>query len=132
MVCKMGLMLKISAAALSAAILSLLLRRSNPELSAVLTAAVVIMILTSSLNTLEGLRALREQTERMTGKDAAFLAPVLKCLGISVVSKLSAELCRDCGQSAAGAGVELAGTLCAAAVSMPLLLSVLKLVGELI
>lgn len=46
--------------------------------------------------------------------------PLLKAAGISVVAHLSAEFCRDCGQGALGAKVELAGTAACIAVMIPL------------
>lgn len=50
--------------------------------------------------------------------------PLLKTLGIAVVSKTCGDVCRDVGQSAMAGLVELAGTLSALLCALPLLTAV--------
>ena len=52
-------------------------------------------------------------------------------LGIAIVTKLASELCRDSSQSAVASSVELAGSICALSVAMPLIISMLKTIGAM-
>ena len=60
------------------------------------------------------------------------IRPVLKCLAIAIITKITSELCRDASQNTASAAIELLGTVCALSVAMPLIVSMLKTVGGLI
>ena len=60
-----------------------------------------------------------------------FIAPVMKCAAIAIVTKLASELCRDSSQSAVASSVELAGSICALSVAMPLIISMLKTIGAM-
>ena len=46
------------------------------------------------------------------------------------MTRVTADLCKDASQNAAASAVELAGTFCALGIIMPLLLTMLKMVGE--
>lgn len=60
----------------------------------------------------------------ITGEE---LAPLWKILGISICTRVLAELCRDCGQKALAAKTEIAGALISLACALPLLQKVLVL-----
>ena len=59
----------------------------------------------------------------------SYTLPLLKCVAAAVVTKLTADLCRDSAQAAAASAVELAGTLCTLGIIAPLLIGVLRMVG---
>ena len=126
----MSLVWKAAAAALFSAVMTLLLKKQNPEGALLLGALTALAILTSSLGASGGFRELRETTGKLLGDDAEILiGPVMKCLSIAIITRLAADLCRDASQQAAASSVELAGTVCAVSTVMPLLLSVLKMIG---
>lgn len=77
------------------------------------------------------LRELAELIKSMTSSGELFIAPVMKCAAIAIVTKLASELCRDSSQSAVASSVELAGSICALSVAMPLIISMLKTIGAM-
>lgn len=127
----MEYIIKSAVAAVIAAILSLVIRKNTPELSLVLglTAAMLAILF--------AVQALRPVFDFLTElKEKAILAPeiyvpVLKCLGIGIITQLGAGICRDAGQSAAATGVELCGTAAAMLCTIPLVCSILELMGKL-
>ncbi len=126
----MELILKAAAAALLSAVLGLLIRRHNPEGALLLGAACAIGILGASLGILDGFSALRKLIRQSVGGEGeGFLSPILKCLAISVVSRFTADSCRDASQNAAASAVEFAGAVCSLGTVTPLLLSLLKTIG---
>ena len=128
----MGLMMKVATAAITVAILGLLLRRYDPELVLLLGAVTAAGALLASLGLLDGLKELRALISSFLGDGAeSLMAPVMKCLAVTLLSKFASDLCRDASQSGLASAVELAGNLCCVALTLPLLMSVLKILGGL-
>ena len=128
----MEVVIKIAAAALLATAVILLLRRSNPELSVPLGAAVCAFGIFAVTGALQPVKELLDEVERLSGLSAAYFLPVLKCVGIGIAAKTASDLCRDGGQSAMAGAVELGGTAAALFVSLPLLRSFLDLLQDLL
>ena len=128
----MAVLLRIAAAALLCSAVTSLLRRSNPELSVPLSAAVWGFALVCLLGLLTPLREVMERSRALSGVDAAYFAPVVKCTIIGVAARAAADLCRDSGQSAMAGAVELGGTAAALYVSLPLIVSFLDFLEGLL
>ena len=124
--------MKCTALAVFSSLVALMIRRLNPEISfALSTVTVVILLLACSAVLEELMRAIRE-TQLIFNTSAAEIRPMLKCLGIAMASRFGADLCRDASQSALASTVETVGSLCAAAVAMPLILSLMTTIGGMI
>jgi len=122
----MALVLKASAAAISAALIALLLKRSNPESALLLSAVTLIVLSAASLRFLGELRELLDLVQELYGVSYQFCRPIIKCLAIAIVTRFSSDLCRDASQAALASGVDFAGGVCALSVALPLVVSVLK------
>ena len=128
----MEVLIRCAALALISALIGLLLRHYRPELSFALstvTLAVILLACGVLLDTV--LHAIRD-AERILGQSSLQIRPVLKCLGIALTSRLASDLCKDASQGALASALEIAGTLCAAAVSMPTILTVLSMIGGML
>ena len=64
------------------------------------------------------------------GLDSALYLPVCKAVGVAVVVRIAAALCRDAGQSALAAKMEIAGAVLTLSVCLPLFEQVLDLITE--
>ena len=60
-----------------------------------------------------------------------YVKVMMKSLGIALVSSSSADICRDCGENAVAAKVELVGKCAIMLVSLPLVRAVLTLAEEI-
>ena len=127
----MDVIIKCAAAALLSCLICLLIKRTNPEMSMVLGAGAIVIIITAAMSYASSLIELAAAVKNLCGSADVLIGPVLKCVGIGAVTKISTELCRDSSQSSAAAAVDMAGTLCAIGVSMPLILSMLKMIGAM-
>ena len=126
------MIIKCSALAVTASVIGLILKKTNAEFSFALSAAVIAVILLAVLK-LSGITSeLLREIRKLTADTDVQLMVMLKCVGIAGITKMSAELCRDASQNAAAAAVEFAGTVCAAAVSFPMITGMLKLIGEMV
>ena len=73
-----------------------------------------------------------ESLSERSGISSVLLTPVIKCVGIALVTELGAQICKDASQGAAAAFVELCGTLCALYVALPLINSLVTVVEALL
>ena len=125
-------MVKIAAIAVAAALCSVVVKKNVAELGMVLALCAGAIILSCSLGALEGVKELMDTLADTAGLSPAVLAPVVKTVGIAVLTRVSAELCRDAKAGGIAAFVETAGAAAALFVSLPLLKTVLSMVTGLL
>lgn len=128
----MEVLIRIAAAALLGALISLLLKRRNPELSVPLGALICAFALYAAAGLIRPVLELLRETVALSGLGTAYFLPVLKCVGIGVLCRAGADLCRDAGQSALAGAVETGGAAAALFVALPLLQSLLDLLRGLL
>lgn len=128
----MELIYKAAAAALSAALLGLVIKKINPELSGILSLCTITIILISSVTFAAELKELISSTKKLVDVSDIYVVSLLKCLAISILTRVSSDLCRDAGQAALSTTVEFSGCICAAMVVLPLIMNMIKLVGTMV
>lgn len=127
----MTILLKAAAIAIAGAVITLLVKRSAPELGLSVSIAVSLLCAALAMELLSGLREILDLVQTQTGLSPAVTAPVLKCVGIGIVTRLSADMCRDASQSAIASAVELCGAACALVTALPLIQSLLRMISEI-
>ena len=128
----MELILKAAALALTAALIGIVLRRTNPEMTLVLSICTVVLIIGAALGFAKSFTELAQTVQRIFGVSETLIKPVIKCVAVAIITKLTSDLCKDSSQAAAASAVELAGTVCALCIIMPLLMSMLTAIGGMI
>lgn len=128
----MELLLKSAGAALLAALIGLLLKKINPEISLLLGITVTAVIIIASAGFISVLFDLTDAVRKYAGASETVIVPVMKCLAISLTTKIASELCKDASQASLSSAVELAGNICALSVAAPLLLSMLSMLSEIV
>lgn len=123
---------QVAALAVIGAVCAAVVKKQVPDLALVLSLCAVAMILTLGMTALKPIRALMDTLADRAGLSAAVLAPVLKALGISILSRITSELCRDAGESGLAAAVEVTAGVCALLVCLPLFEAVLGVVLDLL
>ena len=127
----MELLLKTSATAIFAVIAGLLIKKSNPELSLLLSICTVVLILLAAIGVSDGLRTFRQTLKQIYGASEIYVSAIVKCLGIALITKIGSDLCKDASQSAIASALEISGTVCALTVLMPILMNLLNVIGGL-
>ena len=128
----MELMEQAAAVAVTAAVCAAVVRRGAPEIALVLGLAAGTWVLLSVLGSLEAVASLMEELSQLAGLDRAVVEPVFKTVALSILTKLTSEVCRAAGEGGIAAAVETAGTVLALAVALPLARGVLTLMGEML
>ncbi len=118
--------------ALTAAFAALFLKDSRmPAAAALVALAAGALILLRVLPQIGALLSAFAGWGEEAGVNSVYLGTVLKVIAISYVAELGAQVCRDCGQGALAAKVELAAKIVVAMMAMPILASLLELVVRL-
>lgn len=128
----MDIIAKSCAATIFGVLVCLLIKKHNPELSAAISVALTVLIIVSSLTLVNGFKDFVDYALSMLGSSSIVVRPILKCIAISFITKLGSDVCRDASISSAASALELTGILCAALVSMPMLVNMLKMIGEML
>ena len=114
---------------LLALVLSLVLKKDAPVIAFLLTLTAGVLIL------LYGLDMVRHAAQQFSalleqgGITGSLYLPVLQAVGIAVIVRIMGALCRDAGQSALAAKVEIVGAVLALSVCLPLFEQVLDLLA---
>lgn len=125
-------MIRIGALCVIGAVLALYLARQLPESGMLVALAVCAAVGAALLSPLGELFAFVRSMAAWGGMEDRVFEPLLKTVGIAVLSRVGTELCRDAGQSALAALVEMSGTVGALLVSLPLLQAVWELLEGLL
>lgn len=118
---------KIVALCLIGIVLILLLQKSHPEIAILLALSICGGVLLYSLSGMKAILALLEQMSLAGGLSEDLLRPLVKTVGIALVSRVGADLCRDANQGALATVVETAGAFSAIVVAIPLFAAVWEL-----
>jgi len=122
---EMGQMVAIG---LMGTVLSVLLKKQNPEIALLTSVTTGILIFFMICQPLGNLISLLRETAEKAGIQKGHFIIVLKVLGIAYLAQFGVQLCSDAGETAIGVKLELAGKVLIMAVSAPILLSLLEVV----
>lgn len=100
--------------------MAVLLKRTNPDMALLLALAVCGAVLLLLAEPLQEIRDFFTQLSDWGGLPVELFAPLVKTVGIALVSRTGSDLCRDAGEGAMASLVETAGAVTAILVSLPL------------
>ncbi len=128
----MEAMTKLAAAGVAAAVLSAVLKKNTPELALLLTLAAGLWMLALAADGLRAVVELMGDLIRQAGISEVLLEPVVKTVALSILTKVTGEICRSAGEGGLAAFIETAGTVIALVAALPLVGAVAQLMGELL
>ena len=125
-------MLKVALAGVTGGLLCLILKKDTPALALAVTVAVVGLLSYWLLDAVEQVIGFMRNLSGLAGLEGGLFLPVIKCVGIAMVTRIAADLCRDARETAIASAVELAGTVISLFLTLPLFSALIKLVTSLI
>ena len=128
----METMAKRAAVGVTAVVLSAVLKKNTPELALLLALAAGLWMLAQAAAGLGAAVAQMRELAGQAGVSEVLLEPVLKTVALSILTKLTAEICRSAGEGGVAAFVETAGAALALLAALPLVRAVAQLMGELL
>ena len=128
----MDLMVKVAAGAITAAVLGVVLRKNTPELALLLALVAGLWMVALVADGLGAVVALMEELTSLAGLSEELLEPVVKTVALSILTRLTAEVCKSAGEGGVAAFVETAGTVLALVVALPLVRAVVLMMTEML
>lgn len=125
-------MVQVAALAAAAVLCGAVLRRGGGEFSLLLVLAAGTCILLLAMEPLSQVVESMARIARLAQLDGGLVLPVMKIVAISILTKITAEICKSSGEGGIAAFVETAGTALALAVAAPLAEGVLELMAEML
>ena len=114
------------------AVTALLLKSARPELSFAVTVAGCIILLLMILDLVKNSLSVFHDIAQNTGIDATLIKILLKMIGVGYLVEFSAGLLNDFGQNSLADKLIFAGKIVVLILAVPILESVLSLIGSLI
>ena len=117
---------------ITATVLALVLRQYRPEFAIFVSMACSVAVV---LSVAQGIGQVMEELELLLSNtllSEELIQVVLKCLGVCILPELAGQTCRDAGESAIGAKIELAGKVTLVVVSIPLFQQLINVAGTLL
>lgn len=114
------------------AILCLVLKQYKPEFALLISLGCSIVVM---LFILEGITQVRDELDLILQNsmlNSDLMVVVFKCLGVCVLTELASQTCKDTGEGAIAAKVELAGKVSLLILSLPLFVRLLEVSTTLI
>ena len=128
----METMLKVGAVAVLGALCAVMVKGTARQLALVLSIAAAAVVLGLALGAVEDVVAMAEELQDMAGLSPAVVTPVIKTVGIAILTHIAAQVCKDAGEGGIATVTETAGSALALCTALPLLRAVLDTVAQLL
>ncbi len=127
----MGDFLKIAGICLAAALLSTVLDRRDHALAMALGVFACVMALGACIRTLRPAVRFFEELSALSQLDESYYSPLVKTVGIGVVTQISSAVCVDSGQKAMAKTAEYCGICACVVLSLPLMRAALETIQQM-
>jgi stage III sporulation protein AD len=128
----MDTLYKICGIAAAGLALTALVKKNSAEIGIALSLLIAIAIFAAGFDAFRSVRDFLGTLLREAGVAGEAVVPVWKTCAIAIVTKITAELCRDANENAAASGVETAGAVLGLYVALPLFSSLFELMRKLL
>ncbi len=124
----MAALLQVAVIGVVTAVLVTLIRRSNAELALLLSVAACVVMALVVIRLVEPIISFFGKLQALSGLDDELLTPLIKSVGIGIVTQLCAAFCTDAGENAVARLIELCGGVLAIYIALPLLEAVIDMI----
>lgn len=123
---------KVAISGIFAAVCAVMIRKQSPELALLLALCAGVMILLSCSGAVSDVIQFMGVLVDHSGLKSEYFLPVIKAVGITLVTRVAAEMCKDAKEGALAIAVETAGGVLALTVVIPLALTVISVIEDLL
>lgn len=123
-------MLKIAILGVAGVLLAIQFKGGKSEYSTYITMGVSLMIFAGILAQLELFADTIREIGTLAGFDSSYIRTLLKMIGITYTAEVASGICKDAGYQSVAVQVEIFGKILILSLSVPIILTVLRLIGE--
>lgn len=122
--------IKVVMTALTGVLLAAVLKSAKSELTVMVTCGVSILILFYIVSGLSGIMEELQVLQSYLTISGKYIGILVKMIGISYITQLAADICRDNGYGAVAGQLEVFCKITIAALSMPVVLTLFEVVTK--
>ena len=123
---------KIGMIGIAGTLLAILLKKEKSEYSMFISLVVCVGIFAFVISKVQVVLAFVERLESMLSIDSSYIALILKMIGIAYAAGFAMDVCKDAGYTAIGNQIETFAKISILVVSLPVLLSFLEVIGNIL
>lgn len=123
-------MLKISMLALCTVITSLLIKKQSPVTASVIGLSLCLIISINIINNISAITGQLGVMISLTGIGDVYIKIIMKIIGITFITQLISDVCRDNGFNAAASQLEIMCKIAVATISIPIVLSLMEMINK--
>lgn len=123
---------KVIAFTILSLILVITLKQTKKEIGVLVAIIASTMLLLSVLNGITSVIDLLDELIEKSGINKEYLEVILKITGIAYVVEFGKNICIDAGESALGTKLEMAGKVSIVVITLPVIVSVIQTVLQII
>lgn len=124
-------MLRITMIGMMAVFLAMVLKKDKAEFGLLVILGACMVLLGLSLDKVGEVVGAVRKLEGYLGEGSYYIGILLKMVGITYVAEFGANLCSDAGYQAVAGQIEFYGKLMIMAVSVPILMSLVEMIGNI-
>ena len=116
----------------TALILSLFLKDYNKSVSLILVLFASALLFFKAIGSIGQITDTLKEITDNAGELSSYLKLMLKALGIALITQITADICRDCGETALAGQTEVVAKIVIVAMILPLFEEVVKIISGLL
>lgn len=125
----MELAIKVSGVSLVVCVCMVLIKKRAPEHALLLGIAAATTICACAVPIFGSVWGVWRELTDSAMLSGAVMAPVAKCVGLGLITRLCSDLCRDSGSASISSAVEIVGCVCALLAASPLMVMLVEMIG---
>ena len=123
---------KIGMIGLAGVLFATMLKKEKSEYGMLISLLVCVVIFTFIISKMQVVMAFVGRLESMLSIDSSYIALILKMIGIAYVAGFAMDVCKDAGYAAIGSQIETFAKISILVVSLPVLLTFLEVIGNIL
>jgi len=124
--------IKIGMMGLAGVLLATMLKKEKSEYGILISLVACVVIFAFVISKMHVILAFVEHLESMLSIDSSYIALILKMIGIAYVAGFAMDVCKDAGYSAISSQIETFAKISILVVSLPVLLTFLEMIGNIL
>ena len=124
--------MRVIALSLVICLLVMFIKQKNPDIGLLVSLGVVVVIGFFVFSLLQTILAFVKDLADIAGIDSGVITPLIKVVALALLSKLTADICRDAKETALASGIETASTVASLYLVLPLFSAVMQLLRSLL
>ncbi|MCL2564291.1 MAG: stage III sporulation protein AD [Defluviitaleaceae bacterium] len=124
--------MQIVAVGIISGVLSLTIKKQVPEIALLISIAAAVLIFFMVLPKISAIFGVLDGISARIRGDLGFIGTLIQITGIAYIAEFGAQICKDAGEGAIAAKIELAGKVLIMAASTPIIVALLNMITQVL